>query len=136
MNVCNMVAFEIRSTDTVGALFEGLFDGIEQVVKFRAEWHTGTGYFHLAAADAVDGIVGCKADDGRKVIIVNECGRRAIFFQRFLDSKKIICCHREMRPEGHVVGPFSDLDENGALEALVKAYNANQRRLEALASQR
>ena len=140
MNVYNVSAFETRTPTALASMFHGLFSTIENTVEYDPSWSNGAGYFGLTPADneSVRRIgFGRSVDDGgRKIIIVNIDGRRAVFFHRFAENNNVICCHRDRRPEGHVVSPFSDMDDNDALEALVRAYNSNQRRLEALASQR
>lgn len=140
MNVYNVSAFETRTAVALANVFHGLFSAIENRVEYNPSWSNGIGFFGLTPTDDESvrqiGFGRSISDDGRKIIIVNNNGRKAVFFQRFAENNSVICCHRDRRPDGHVVSPFSDMDENGALEALVKAYNSNQRRLEALASQR
>lgn len=140
MNVYNVSAFETRTAVALASMFHGLFSTIENVVECNPTWSDGGSFFSLAPTDDESvqriGFGRSVADDGRKMIIVNADGRKAVFFQRFAENNNVICCHRDQRPGCHVVSPFSDHDTNAALEALVKAYNANQRRLEAIASQR
>lgn len=140
MNVQNITAFEVRTPAALAVLFQGLFSTIENAVQYDPDWGNKAGYFGLTPTDDESvqriGFARSVSDDGRKIVVVNTDGRKAVFFQRFSDNNNVICCHRDRRPDGHVVSPFSDMDENGALEALVRAYNSNQRRLEALASQR